>query len=358
MKSDQELQTDDRRRNDFARAIETADAKHARTLQNSLRKMGDSLPFRKDERSREQFIADVLRLSRLAGLSSRRKKERYQQPHFATSCDPGWRGAVQASDSQYPGTSPSYSIPAVESGPPLPGFAGISKRCFPTAGSISIGAAIGEWADLQWTPPGQRIEMGVYEGASASGSAFTFYDLTTAVSTRAPHSLMTKVDVFNDQSAPFMMAGSPAEPGGGLVWCWAQASLDVYIGLNLTGGAILPQGHDEVCIFNRMGSPDLSEPNGFDNGVNGNWGTQITSFDDGDPSEHTLVATIGGTNLPDRIVTAIVSIDIVCLRYPGSIGFAGLDYSDYTLYPPIVTVPSGPPTSAPIRLGPFKVCGI
>jgi hypothetical protein len=135
--------------------------------------------------------------------------------------------------------------------------------------------------------------------------------------------------------------------------------LDVYVGINLTGNARLPHATVEGCLFNRMGSPIFDQV--AENGANGNWDTKIDIFDDGASSDQQLTATIGGTGLNDKVLLVTVSVDVCCLRYPGSVGIAGLDFRDPTTAGPLVVTPDTPfytSEHAPVTLGGLTICGI
>ena len=336
----------------------------------SIRTMGASLPFRKDDRSRERQIEDVLRLARLAAQNRRSPRPhtgpRPPSPDPAPAgCESGWSSIMGPGDKQYQVGSPLVEKPADASLPPEEngGYSGTSARAFANNGSITIGAVIGEYCDITWTPPDQRIQMGVYEGATISTSMSTFYDLSQPLATRAPNALMAKAAVLRTQALPYMIAGDPAGPGGGLIWCYATTSLDVYIGLNLTGTIKLPHASAEACLWNRMGTPFFDDV--ADNGVNGNWDTKIDVFDDGDVSNPVLTASLGGTGLPDQILLVSVSVNVCCLRYPDSSGFVGVMFQDPMMDPLVITpdttwqVASGYyPQTSPIQVQSVALCGI
>ena len=346
-----------------------ADANRTR-FADSIRVMGASLPFRKDGRSRERQIQDVLRLARLAAQN--RRSPRLQaggkppSPDSASAgCASGWSPILHPGDEQYSIGSPLFEKPAEASLPPEEngGYSGTSARALANNGSITIGAVIGEYCDIAWTPPTQRVQMGVYEGATISTSLSTFYDLGQPLSARAPNALMVKAAMLRTQALPYMIASDPGGPGGGLIWCYATTSLDVYIGLNLTGGIKLPHASAEACLWNRMGSPFFD--NTASNGVNGSWDTKIEVFDDGDVSSPVLSASLGGTGLSDQVLLVSVSVNVCCLRYPDSSGFVGVLFQDPMMDPLVVTpdttwqAENGVyPQTAPIQIQSISLCGI
>jgi hypothetical protein len=311
----------------------------AKIAAESIRVMGASLPFRKDGRSRERQIQDVLRLARLAAQNRRSPRPQAggepPSPDAAPAgCESGWSPILRPGDEQYPVGSPLVEKPADASLPPEEngGYSGTSARAFANNGSIMIGAVIGKYCDIAWTPPNQRIQMGVYEGATISTSLSTFYDLSQPLSAGAPNALMVKAAMLRTQALPYMVAGDPAGPGGGLIWCYATTSLDVYIGLNLTGEIKLPHASAEACLWNRMGSPFFDDVAA--NGINGNWDTKIDVFDDGDVSNPVRSASLGGTGFSDHVLLVSVSVNVCCLRYPDSSGFAGVLFQDPMTDPP------------------------
>ncbi len=249
--------------------------------------------------------------------------------------------------------------PAIQSLPPEAngGYSGISALSTVDGEQLSLGAIIGDFCDISFTPPEQRVQMGAYEGAAISASTFTFYELDSPISKRAPDALMAKANVLRSQAVNYMVAGDPAGPGGGFVWCYATTTLDVYVGLNITGiGVPVPHGSAEACLWNRMGSPYPPDPN-INNNVNGDWLTRIDVFDDGDVSNPTLTASIGGTGLPDQILLAVVSVNIACLRYPGESGLVGVLFDA-----PGSQLITGPDIlmsdTLPIQVQGISLCGI
>jgi hypothetical protein len=355
------------------RAGHAAEEQNRRRFAASIQTLGKSAPFRKDGRSREKQISDVLRLARLAKVNRGRRMPHSHGPHgggggpgsASSTCESGWSSVVRAGDTLYPGGSTPSSKPALALLPPdqMIGYAGTSAIASTAKGSISIGAVIGDYCDLEWTPPDQRVQMGVYETATMSASWWTFYNLSQPIGSRAPNALMAKAAVLRTLALPYMIAGDPTGPGGGLIWCYATAALDVYIGLNLTGTVKLPHATYETCLWNRMGEPIFDSV--VSNNVNGNWDTQIDVLDDGDVSNPVLSATIGGTNLPDTIILVAVSVNVCCLRYPGSSGFAGVSFQDPTATQLVIT-PSVTfdeesgifPETAPIQVQSISLCGI
>jgi hypothetical protein len=346
-----------------------AEANRARFAE-SIRAMGASLPFRKDDRTRERQIQDVLRLAHLAAQS-----RKLQRPHAGdeppspdsapAGCGSGWSPILRQGDEQFPIGAQLVEKPADASLPPDQngGYSGTSARALANNSSITIGAVIGDYCDLRWTPPDQRIQMGVYEGATISTSWGTFYDLNQPLSARAPNALMAKAAVLRTQALPYMIAGDPTGPGGGLIWCYATTSLDVYIGLNLTGEIKLPHASAEACLWNRMGTPFFDDVSY--NGVNGNWDTKIDVFDDGDVSNPVLSASLGGTGLPDQILLVTISVNVCCLRYPESSGFVGVLFQNPLMTPLVVTpdttwqAANGVyPQTAPIQVQSISLCGI
>jgi hypothetical protein len=280
-------------------------------------------------------------------------------------CGSGWSPILRQGDEQFPIGAQLVEKPADASLPPDQngGYSGTSARALANNSSITIGAVIGDYCDLRWTPPDQRIQMGVYEGATISTSWGTFYDLNQPLSARAPNALMAKAAVLRTQALPYMIAGDPTGPGGGLIWCYATTSLDVYIGLNLTGEIKLPHASAEACLWNRMGTPFFDDVSY--NGVNGNWDTKIDVFDDGDVSNPVLSASLGGTGLPDQILLVTISVNVCCLRYPESSGFVGVLFQNPLMTPLVVTpdttwqAANGVyPQTAPIQVQSISLCGI
>jgi hypothetical protein len=226
--SDFALAGDGSRQSASKRSADAAAARNAARLSERLRTMASTLPFRKDDRSREQIIGDLWRLSRLAGrpLSARPGRLPGSAPVPADEpsiCDPGWSGVIKPGDSQFSSDSTLVERPALETQPPAlhVGYSGTSARAFANNGQFTVGAVIGEYCGLEWTPPDQRITMGLFEGATISASLSTFFDLGASLRTRAPNALMVKTTVSRTAADTYMVAGSPDEQGGGLIWCWA-----------------------------------------------------------------------------------------------------------------------------------------
>jgi hypothetical protein len=332
----------------------------------SLEKLGSAMPFRKDERSREQRIADVSRLIRLVKQNRRRTPEKYPHPPSPppSGCESGWSSILRDGDQQFSSGSALVVKPANESLPPDQngGYSGTSARAFASNSSISIGAVIGDFCDINWTPPDQRVYMGVYEGAAISASWSVIYELAQPLSARAPNALMARADVLRTLALLYMVAGDPNGPGGGFIWCYATASLDLYIGSqNLTGRAKLPHGFSKACLWNRMGSPFFDGL--VTNGINGTWDTKIDVLDDGDTSNPELTASIGGTTSDNRVLV-VVSVNVCCLRYPGDDGFVGVSFAE-TADEPLVVTPDtayeqvgGYLQNAPIQVQRISLCGI
>lgn len=334
----------------------------------SLAKLGLAMPFRKDGRSREQRIADVSRLIRLVKQNRGRRPKKYPDPPSPpppSGCESGWSSILRDGDQQFSSGSALVVKPANESLPPDQngGYSGTSARSFASNSLISIGAVIGDYCDINWTPPDQRIYMGAYEGAAISASWSVIYELAQPLSARAPNALMARADVLRTLALLYMTAGDPNGPGGGFVWCYATAGLDLYIGgQNLTGRVKLPHAFSKACLWNRMGSPFFDDV--LNNGVNGNWDTKIDVLDDGDISNPELTATIGGTNLPDTRLLVTVSVNVCCLRYPGDDGFVGVSFAGPTDEPLVVTPDTayeqvgGYLQNAPIQVQRISLCGI
>ncbi|HEX6545715.1 MAG TPA: hypothetical protein VF023_05375 [Bryobacteraceae bacterium] len=204
--------------------------------------------------------------------------------------------------------------------------------------------------------------MGVYEGAAISASWSVIYELAQPLSARAPNALMARADVLRTLALLYMVAGDPNGPGGGFIWCYATASLDLYIGSqNLTGRAKLPHGFSKACLWNRMGSPFFDGL--VTNGINGTWDTKIDVLDDGDTSNPELTASIGGTTSDNRVLV-VVSVNVCCLRYPGDDGFVGVSFAE-TADEPLVVTPDtayeqvgGYLQNAPIQVQRISLCGI
>ncbi|MDN5924527.1 MAG: hypothetical protein L0H70_05955 [Xanthomonadales bacterium] len=282
------------------------------------------------------------------------------------SCEFGWTSVLQPGDGLFPVGHQLVEKPALATLTPQQngGYSGTSARAFSSNnGAISVGAVIADFCDITWTPPNQRTAMGMYEAATMTASFSTFYNLAQPLSIRAPNALMARASLLRTLADPYMIAGDPNGPGGGLIWCYATTVLDFYIGLNLTGTAKLPHASAETCLWNRMGRPIFDDV--VSNGINGNWDTSVDIFDDGDISNPVLSTTIGGTDLSDEILLVTISVNVCCLRHPGDNGFVGVMFQDPAFAPLVITpdvtyqtAAGYPPATAPIQVQSISLCGI